>query len=123
MPDTTVHPWAPSVRQRRTILALLTTPDVSEAAAIAKVSRSSVYVWLKEALFLAALEAARERQVADALDLLRGSLLGALTKLRELLASDTPAVALKAASLLLEHALAERARRDTTLTVKQAMGM
>src|SRR5262249_20916696 len=90
---------------------------------IAKVSRSAVYLWLKDAQFLAALEAGRERQVTDALDLLRGRLLGALTKLRALLDADNPMVVLKAASLLLEPALAERARRYSTLTVKQVMGM
>src|SRR5262249_36691511 len=78
---------------------------------------------LKLPPFVAALEAAREQQTQEAMDLLRGTLLAALTKLRTLLDSENPAVALKAASLLLEHALEERARRDSTLTVKQALDM
>jgi hypothetical protein len=47
-----------SSKQRRAIEALLTTGDVAAAAREAKVGKSSLYRWLREPLFLAAVREA-----------------------------------------------------------------
>ncbi len=44
-----------TVRQHRAVTALLTTPDVTTAARDAKVSRDTLYRWMADPLFVAAL--------------------------------------------------------------------
>jgi phage terminase small subunit len=51
-------------RQRRTIESLLTCADVTEAARQAKVSRDTVYRWLKQDAFRSALDQAVQESMA-----------------------------------------------------------
>jgi hypothetical protein len=51
-------------RQRRTITALVTCGDITQAAADAKVSRDTIYRWMKQEGFKAALDLAVEDSLA-----------------------------------------------------------
>jgi len=52
-------------KQRRAVEALLTTGEVSGAADAAKVSRDTVYRWLKQPVFAAAVREAEMRALDD----------------------------------------------------------
>lgn len=54
-----------SSKQRRAVEALLTTGEVSGAADAARVSRDTVYRWLKQPLFVAAVREAEARALDD----------------------------------------------------------
>jgi len=98
--------------QRRAIVCLLTCPDIASAAQAAKVGRSTLHHWLKPPLFARELDRARQQQVEESLILLRSSMGAAILKARDLLQSESPAVALKAASLLLDHAMKLHSERS-----------
>lgn len=59
-----------NAKQRRAVAALLTAGDASAACAAAGISRDTLYRWMKQPAFLAAVRAAE----ADALDALSRSL-------------------------------------------------
>ncbi len=75
-----------SPKQSRTIEALVTTGDISQAANLAQVGRSTVYRWLKEPLFKSTLNNATR----DALDNLSRRMVALGTK-----AADTLEAALE----------------------------
>lgn len=110
-----------SPKQRKAILALLVHADVASAAKSVSIGRSTLHHWLQQPAFVNAVEAARARQTADALDLLQATLLNAITKARALLNSESEAVALRTAQLLIEHGLKDRADRMQRLDLKTVM--
>lgn len=60
-----------SIRQKRAIVALLTQPNNTEAAKIAKVGERTLYKWLRDKTFVGEYEAARYQIVSHTVDLLR----------------------------------------------------
>ena len=61
-------------RQGRAVLALVEAPTVEDAAQRAGVSRSILYVWLRDEGFKARLDAARAELFHEGLDALRGTM-------------------------------------------------
>ena len=53
-----------TLRQKRAIEALLTTPNLTEAASVAGVSRKTLYKWLKQPAFQQALQQAEQEALA-----------------------------------------------------------
>ena len=62
---TNVTPAHLTPKQRKAVEALLTTGEVAAAAQAAGVSRESVYRWLKQPAFLAAVREAEARAIDD----------------------------------------------------------
>src|SRR3989442_12236851 len=91
---------------------MLTCPTMEDAAKAAQVSKTTLYAWLKEEDFLAALEEARQEQSRDALAFLRACLLRAVKRLSDLLDSQNEAIAHRAATTLLDHGLKAIALED-----------
>ena len=96
-----------TARQNRAILALLSERDTASAAAKAGVSRETIYKWLKQPAFRAALAAAE----AEALDSLSRALVALGSQATETLESvmSTPAapagVRVRAADVVLARLL------------------
>lgn len=90
-----------SSRQERALLALLTEPTQQAAATAAGVGERTLRRWLKDEVFTDALAEARKAQATEALSVLQSSLLEAVTRLRELLHSQSEHIACKAATTLL----------------------
>lgn len=93
-----------TIKQRAAVMALLTEGDASKAAAAAGVSRQSLYRWMKDPAFAAALRAAE----ADALRGLSRRLAGlgdaAADALRDALDEEQPiGVRLRAADLVTQR--------------------
>lgn len=110
-------------KQRLAIAALLSDGDVSKAAAVAGVSRQTLYRWQRDDGFVTALRAAE----SDAWRTLTRRMAGlgdaAANALRDALAEDQPiAVRLRAVALLTERgpALAELTDLITRLEALEA---
>lgn len=92
-----------SVRQQKAIMALLAKPSVLAAAEAAGVSPKTLYRYLAEPAFRAALEAAQD----EALQMLSGQLvtfLGmGLDALARALQSEDSRIAVQAAAVVLRH--------------------
>lgn len=103
-----------TLRQRKTITALLAARNVPEAAQAANVGERSVYRWLADPAFRAALLAAEGAAVDTATRRLVGLSDGAIDTLAEVMtAHDTaPAVRLRAAQAVLDTLLKMRDLRN-----------
>ncbi len=94
-----------SLRQQRTITALISRPTIELAAQHAEVGRTTVYAWMSDPNFLAALKAAQHEQTRETLAYLRSCTLRAAQKLAELLNSQHEGTAYRAAVSLLDYGL------------------
>ncbi len=93
-------------RQRAVLPHLLSTPSLEEGCRKARVSRTTVYEWLKEPGFQAELKRLRKVLLDETLERLRLALTEAVNKLLELLRTERqPGIQLRAALGLLDHGL------------------
>ena len=88
-----------TAKQRKVMPYLLSSPNVSQAAAAARVSRTTIYRWLDDPIFRYELDRWREEAVREAQSALKGMLVQAVQSLEPLLRSDDPRVRLGAARL------------------------
>jgi hypothetical protein len=92
--------------QQRAIIALLRTRTVAEAAAEANVAQRTLERWLSESRdFVSAYRATRNRVVANAISRLQEATDEAVECLKRNMTSATPSVQVRAASIVLEHAV------------------
>jgi len=92
--------------QERAILALLRTRTVAEAAAEANVSTRTLERWLADNRdFISAYRATRNRVVENAISRLQEATSEAVECLKRNMSSATPSVQVRAASIVLEHAV------------------
>ena len=93
-------------RQRAVLPYLITTPSLEEGCRKARVSKTTVYAWLKEPDFQAELKRLRQALVDEAFDRLKVGLIEATNKLLELLqAKGQLGIQLRAAQTLLDHGI------------------
>lgn len=91
-------------RQRAVLPHLLTTPSLEEGCRKARVSKTTVYAWLKEPAFQAEVKRLRQALVDEAFDRLKAGLTQAVDKLLELLHVEGQlGIQLRAAQTLLEY--------------------
>ena len=100
--------------EKREILmdALLHSPDVSKAADKAKVSRATVYRWLKDSDFAAELKQRRNEALAAAIESVKCHSQKAADTLAEMLASKDERLRRMAAKDLLDYAFRVLEGRD-----------
>lgn len=94
-----------SRRAKKVLAALLETGNVTEAAAIAGVGRSTVYRLLRTPAFSASLERARSAAFSDALGRLKASASAAVERLTTIVKGQDPEEARRAAATLLTLSL------------------
>lgn len=92
-------------RQERLLAALIEAPNVEAAAKRAGVSRGSVYNWLRDPTFKAALVRRQGEVFGDALRGLKVAMAAAVSRMVGLLASKDDRLALMAAREVLATAL------------------
>ena len=91
--------------KQKAVLALVEYGSVSRAAAECKLSRQTLYRWLKEPLFASALKEASSEQVSELSRRLTAITLKAVDRLERLLDSDSEQQRRLAADSVLTHAL------------------
>ena len=93
-------------RQRAALPHLIASPSLEQGCRNARVSRTTVYEWLKEHDFQAELKRLRQALVDEAFERLKMGLTHAVDKLLELLhTEEQPGIQLRAALGLLDHGL------------------
>ena len=93
-------------RQRHVLPSLVAEPSIEAACRSAKISKETVYRWLRESpAFVAELKAQRDAVLADALDLLRGTARQAVETLLGLLQSEQETIRERAAGRILDYLL------------------
>ena len=97
-------------QQQDAIAALLQTPQLEAAAAMAGVDEAVLRRWLKEPTFLARYRAARQASVEDAANRLQQLADGAIEALARNLTCGVPEVEVEAARAVLDHVMARGAR-------------
>lgn len=97
-------------RQQKGLAGLLSEPSIEAAAKRAKVTRQTLYEWLKEPDFKAAYEQLQQETFADGLNTLKASLQVGVETLREEVKNKdaTPANRIAAATKLIELSLKAR---------------
>ena len=113
-----------SVKQIRTVQALLTCNSIGEAAKAAGVGERTVYAWLKLPAFQAALSAAESELIDSATRRLLRLQDKALATVETLLSDDpdskvADSVRLRAALAALEHLIKLRSLRDVERRLQQ----
>ncbi len=95
-----------SHRQERAVAGLLSTRTIAEAAEAAGVSSRTLERWLSESNeFVAEYRAARRRVVEGAISQLQDATTEAVDCLKRNLSCGTPSTEVRAASVILDHAL------------------
>lgn len=96
-----------TLRQQKALACLLSEPTIEGAAKAAKVSKVTLYEWMKEPAFKAALDEARHLLFGDGLASLKAAMGEAVGALRKALSEPDATVANKiaAATKLIELAL------------------
>ena len=95
-----------STKQRRAIVGLLETGDVSQSADVAGVNRATIYKWREDPAFMAELHRAEAVALGDLATGLAGMGTDALAALREGLDPAQPmTIRLRAAGIYLDRAL------------------
>ncbi len=93
-------------RQRAVLPYLITAPSLEEACRKARVSKTTVYAWLKEPAFQAELTRQRQAVAEQAFNRLKGGMTQAVDELLELLQMKAqPGIQLRAAQILLDCGL------------------
>jgi hypothetical protein len=97
-------------RQQKGLACLLSEPSIEAAATSAKVTRQTLYEWLREPQFKAAYEHLQQEVFAEGLSTLKASLSEGVTALRQALKDPeaTPANRIAAATKLIELSLKAR---------------
>lgn len=102
-----------STDQKRAIVCLLEEKTVSDAAKAAKVSRTTLHIWMKEPAFDAALKEAETELLNQAVRRLANGLSAALDTVTELNSSAfKESVRLRAAQVILERYFAAKQIAD-----------
>lgn len=94
----------PLNRRQQALIPYLLSLPIEQAAKAAKVSRSVAFRWLKEPAFRAALRLTQDEAFEDAIGLLKSNVEKASRRLVGLIDSDDQQIALRASSLVIEHA-------------------
>ena len=89
-------------KQLRVIPFLLAAPSIEEGCKRAKVSKATVYGWLKEEAFREELKRQRERIVEGALETLKANVTRATETLVKLLDSDKEGIRVRVAEDIIE---------------------
>ena len=97
-------PKALTVRQSSVIPYLLAAPSFEEGCRRAKVSKVTVYVWMKEESFRAELKRQRDELIERALDSLKANVSKATETLVKLLDSESESMRVRAAEDIIEFA-------------------
>ena len=97
-------PKALTVRQSSVIPYLLAAPSFEEGCRRAKVSKVTVYVWMKEESFRAELKRQRDELIERALDSLKANVSKATETLVKLLDSESESMRARAAEDIIEFA-------------------
>ena len=93
-------------RQRAVLPYLLTAQSLEEGCRKARVSKTTVYAWLKEPDFQAELKRLRQALVDEAFERLKAGMTQAVDKLLELLQAEGQlGIQLRAAQTLLDHGI------------------
>lgn len=95
-----------SHRYDKAILALLSEPTLDLAAKKAGIGAATLARWLRNPDFQAAYRSARRRTFESGLSRLQGLIGHAVTTLQKNLSCGRPAIEVRAASAVLEHATA-----------------
>jgi predicted DNA-binding protein YlxM (UPF0122 family) len=93
-----------TARQMRVISYLLDAPSIEEGCKRAKISKVTVYAWLKQENFRQELKRQRDELVRGALDSLKANVTKATETLVKLLDSDSEPMQLRAAEDIIEFA-------------------
>ncbi len=109
--------WTP--KQEKALASLLTEPTIEGVAKVVGISKTTLYQWLKEPAFKAALDEARALLFTDNLSLLKASLKAGVEALRLALTDPDATVANKitAGKTLIELAL----RANEQLEIEQRL--
>lgn len=94
-----------TARQLSVIPHLIATPSIEEACRRAKISKPTVYTWLKQEAFQAELSHQRRQAYGDALEALKTGQKKAVEKLMKLVESKDENVALRASSKAIEFGI------------------
>jgi hypothetical protein len=97
-------PKALTTKQARVIPYLLAAPSIEEGCRRAKVSKVTVYGWLKQENFRQELKCQRDELVRGALDSLKANVTKATETLVKLLDSDSEPMQARAAEDIIEFA-------------------
>jgi len=97
-------PKALTTKQARVIPYLLAAPSIEEGCRRAKVSKVTVYGWLKEDVFRQELKCQRDELVRGALDSLKADVTRATETLVKLLTSKSEPIKARAAEDIIEFA-------------------
>jgi phage terminase small subunit len=95
-------------RQQRLLVELVRTPDIQAAAQAAGVGRSTVYRWLSEPEFAAALQQARDATYDEALNALKSLTERATHKLAGLMETEDDRLLRHVCNDVLRHAIKTR---------------
>ena len=115
-------------RQRAVLPYLIAAPSLEEGCRKARVSKTTIYTWLKQPGFQTELKRLRQALVDEAIEQLRSGLSLAVNKLLRLLEVDgQPGLQLRAAQTLLDQGikvieLQELERRIEALETKTQRG-
>ena len=93
-----------TARQSRIIPYLLAAPSLEEGCKRARVSKVTVYGWLKQEVFRHELKRQRDELIERALDSLKANVSKATETLVELLDSETESIRARAAEDIIEFA-------------------
>ena len=105
-------------RQIRVIPYLLGAPSIEEGCKRARVSKVTVYAWLKEKSFRAELKHRRDEMIGRALDSLKANIVKASETLVKHMDSEKEAISIRAAESILEFA--QQAREHDELEARIA---
>jgi hypothetical protein len=97
-------PKALTTKQARVIPYLLAAPSIEEGCRRAKVSKVTVYGWLKEDVFRQELKCQRDELVRGALDSLKANIAKATETLVKHLDSKRENISIRAAESIIEFA-------------------
>ena len=92
-----------SRKQIRAIPYIVGAKNLEEARSLASVSKETLWRWQKQPAFRAALEAARERVISEALERLKSGITRAVDVLMEMMESADGSLKIRAAERILEH--------------------
>ena len=92
-------------RQILAINQIIASPTLEEARVRAKISKGTLYAWLKDGPFKAELKRQRDEVIQEALNCLKGGLARAVDELLTLLASQNPNLRYRACRDVIEYAL------------------
>ena len=101
-----------TARQRR-IIPFLLSHNIVDACRLARVSRKSVWEWMKEETFQDELKRARDKLFSDSLELIKGNVEKAVSKLVMLMdEAKKQDVQIRAAENILEYAVRLRQMQE-----------